>query len=333
MQSLDYWQGARYRSGMVSGHYESWFLRANHPSQKKAFWIRYTVFSPKGQPQSAMGELWAIYFDGEAGRIWAAKDELPIGDCQFSTAALDLRIGDAILTPGHLQGGISKRHQLDWNLTYREGGAPVFFLPFHLYDGPFPKAKALSQRPHVVFNGTLAVDGANIAIDGWVGSENHNWGSKHTDTYAWGQVVGFDNAPDAFLECATVKLKVGPFWTPPLTLIVLRLDGQEYRLNSIRQALRAQGAWQYFDWAFDSRDRHTGVRIHGRMHAAREDFVGLTYLNPPGGSHTCLNSKVASCELSLERPGMAPVQLSSQHSAAFEILTDDVHHGVELLVP
>ena len=35
-------------------------------------------------------------------------------------------------------------------------------------------------------------------------------------------------------------------------------------------------------------------------------FVGLTYFNPPGGSHTCLNSKIAACEITLERPGKAP---------------------------
>ncbi|MBK9574978.1 MAG: hypothetical protein IPO43_20970 [Rhodoferax sp.] len=26
---LDYWQGARYRTGQAKGHYESWFLRGN----------------------------------------------------------------------------------------------------------------------------------------------------------------------------------------------------------------------------------------------------------------------------------------------------------------
>ena len=30
------------------GHYESWFLRGNHPSRPLAFWIRYTIFHPRG---------------------------------------------------------------------------------------------------------------------------------------------------------------------------------------------------------------------------------------------------------------------------------------------
>ena len=55
---------ARYRPGEPAGHYESYFLRANHPNRPLAFWIRYTVFSPAGRPEAAEGELWAIVFDG-----------------------------------------------------------------------------------------------------------------------------------------------------------------------------------------------------------------------------------------------------------------------------
>ena len=280
---LSYWQGARYRQGQSRGHYESWFLRANHPTRNVAFWIRYTIFAPHGRPQDAIGELWAIYFDGE------------------------------------LRGSASGAHGIRWRLTYRDGGAPMIFLPERTYEARLPKAKALCTRPRVVFDGALDVDGESIAIDGWIGSENHNWGSRHTDTYAWGQVVGFDDAPEAFLECVTAKLKLGPLWTPPMTIVCLRFGGHDYRLNSRLQPIRAKGAWKDFDWRFDSTE--AGVRIHGRIHAAPEDFVSLKYCNPPGGTHTCLNSKLAACEVTLERSGEPAVALTTRHRAAFEILT------------
>lgn len=50
----------RYQPGQRAGHYESFFQRANHPTRPLAFWIRYTIFSPAGQPEAALGELWAI---------------------------------------------------------------------------------------------------------------------------------------------------------------------------------------------------------------------------------------------------------------------------------
>ena len=77
----------------------------------------------------------------------------------------------------------------------------------------------------------------------WVGSQNHNWGSRHTDQYAWGQVAGFDTHPDSFLEVATARLRVGAVWSPPLTLMVLRHEGKEWALNSIVQSLRASGSF------------------------------------------------------------------------------------------
>ena len=316
---LSYWQGARYRQGQLRGHYESWFLRANHPTRNVAFWIRYTIFVPQSRPQDAIGELWAIHFDGERRLIRAAKSEIPISDCHFAPRGLDVRIGGATLKASELRGNASGAHCIGWTLTYRDGGTPMIFLPERTYEARLPKAKALCTRPRVVFDGALEVDGESIAIDGWIGSENHNWGSKHTDTYAWGQVAGFDDAPEAFLECVTARVKAGPLWTPPMTIVCLRFGGHDYRLNSWLQLFRAKGAWKDFGWHFDS--AQPGVRIHGRIHAAPEDFVSLTYFNPPGGTHTCLNSKLAACEVTLERPGEPAVALATRHRAAFEILT------------
>jgi hypothetical protein len=51
-----------------------------------------------------------------------------------------------------------------------------------------------------VYNGSLTVAGEEIEVVDWVGSQNHNWGSQHTDHYAWGQVAGFDTHPDSFDE-------------------------------------------------------------------------------------------------------------------------------------
>ena len=66
--SLTEWNRSRYDPASTAGHYESWFQRANHPERPLAFWIRYTIFSPKGRPADAFGEIWAIFFDGERGR-------------------------------------------------------------------------------------------------------------------------------------------------------------------------------------------------------------------------------------------------------------------------
>jgi hypothetical protein len=93
---------ARYRVGQLAGHYESYFLRANHPARPQGFWIRYTIFSPDQRPEDAIGELWAVVFDGSTGRHVVVKTEAPINQCTFSNDRFHVRVGDAELRPGVL---------------------------------------------------------------------------------------------------------------------------------------------------------------------------------------------------------------------------------------
>lgn len=326
---LAWCNGFRYDGGQ-RGHYESYFQRANHPTRPLAFWIRYTVFSPRGRPGDAVGERWAIWFDGEARRVTAVKDVVPYAKCRFDARRLDARVDDATLDGDGLQGRASALgHTLAWSLRYTSPSSPLLLLPEGLYRGGFPKAKALVGSPLAVFQGEVTVDDTPHAIDGWVGSQNHNWGSKHTDAYAWGQVAGFDDAPESFLEVSTAQVKLGPLWTPKLTPLVLRHEGSTLALNSLRTALRAEGRYGFFGWDFASREGD--VSIEGRIEAPADAFVGLPYDNPPGGRKTCLNSKLARCTLTLRRAGRAPVTLTTKHRAAFEILTDRTDHGVPVL--
>lgn len=330
MRDREYWNKTRYAGG-ASGHYESFFQRANHPSKPRAFWIRYTLFSPKGRPDDALGELWAVYFDRDEQRIVAVRETRPLRESDFSTQTFRVHIGEAKLGPDALIGQASLgEHQVCWDLGYTSPAPPLLFLDESLYDRRLPKAKTLVGSPMASYRGALTVDGESVPVNDWIGSQNHNWGEKHTDAYAWGQVAGFDNAPDAFFECSTARIKIGPLWTPWLTLMVLRVGDDTYALNGLWQALRASGRYEHFDWRFDS--RREGIRIHGQFEAPASAFVGLTYLNPPGGAKTCLNSKVARCRVTLERAGQEPRTLSTESRAAFEILTDDDRHGIPIAV-
>lgn len=314
----------RFQSGSKAGHYESYFLRANHPQRAVAFWIRYTFFSPQGRPHDAVGEVWAVIFDGENNRILAQRDSFPIQDCAIGDG-LALRIGASTLSGNQLSG---QAGDIAWTLAYTCPQPPLFLLPPSYYARSLPRAKALVGAPGALFTGSLRAAGETLDIDQWRGSQNHNWGSRHTDSYAWGQVAGFDDAPDVFLECATARIKLGPLWTPALTLVVLRVGATEYRFNSLLQAVRARAAFTFFHWEIEAHDGD--LRIAVRIQAPAAAFVALGYANPPGGIKTCLNSKLAACSVTLERRSTAPITYSTRHSAAFEILTDRTDHGVAL---
>jgi hypothetical protein len=321
---------ARYLPGQRAGHYESWFQRANHPSRPLAFWIRYTIFAPEGRPADAKGELWAIFFDGETGQHVAAKREVPIAEARFDRDAFDVRVADAHLRPGALAGSAASRgHRIAWDLRYEDGLAPLLFLPPALYEARLPRAKALVGVPLCTYEGSIDVDGRRVDLAGWLGSQNHNWGSRHTDHYAWGQVAGFDASPTTFLEIATARLKLGPVWTPFMTLAVLRHDGQEIRANGPASIARARAHFADFAWSFSFEAPE--ARVEGSITAPSGDFVGLAYGNPPGGVKQCLNTKIASCHVKVSHRGGKVEELEARRRAAFEILQDDAGHGVPML--
>jgi len=328
----------QYVPGQRRGHYESFYQRANHPRRPLAFWIRYTIFAPDGDPSSAVGELWSVFFDGESGRHVVAKEVHPIGRCQFRRDSFSARIATAHLGPNKLIGSAAAATDpatgtgdaIAWDLRFEAQDGPVLLLPPRLYSGGIPKAKSLVAAPNARYDGTLTVNSEEIAVDGWVGSQNHNWGSRHTDHYAFAQVAEFDGEPGSFLELATAKSKIaGPVGTPFLTFLVLRLRGKEYDLTSLRHAVRASGRFGYFHWDFESGDDR--VRVIGRITAERDAFVGLRYRNPPGGTKHCLNTKIASAELTVrDRRAGSMVTLRTANRALFEILTDDRTHGVTM---
>lgn len=310
---------ARFRAGDRRGHYESWFQRANHPSEPLAFWIRYTLFSPRGRPEQTVGELWAIFFDGRRNRTVARKREVPLSRCEVSPIGLDVVIDDATLTDGHLIGSVEDMH---WDLRYDGEQPPLLLLPDRLYDLPIPKAKALVGQPMARFSGSITIDDETIDVSDWVGSQNHNWGSRHTDRYVWGQVAGFDDHPDVFLECATAKVRVGPLWTPWTTLVVIRgLEPDPIDLRSLGTAMRADASLDVAgrQWSFTT--GHRDLTVTAQLHAGPDRFAALRYGNPPGGAKTCLNTKLATCELRVQRGNDTKV-LHTEHRAAFEILVD-----------
>ncbi|WP_446210123.1 hypothetical protein [Micromonospora sp. IBSANI012] len=317
---------AQYEPGQLAGHYESFYQRANHPTRPLAFWIRYTIFSPAGRPADAIGELWFVLFDGETGQHVVGKQERPIAECDFDRRAFSVRIGDATLGPEALAGAAD---DVRWQLTFASDQPSLYLLPPRLYRGGFPKAKSLVGNPLARYDGELVVGERRIKVDGWVGSQNHNWGTRHTDRYAFGQVAGFDDAPDSFLEVATASNRIGPLNPPMVTLLVLRHRGQEHSLVSLWQGIRATGRFRYFAWDFASQSRST--RIRGRIEAPAEAFVSLAYSNPPGGVKHCLNTKIARCELEVtDRLTGAQETLLAENRALFEILTDDRGHAIAI---
>jgi len=323
---------SRWRPGNGKGFYESYFLRGICLDEPQAFWIKFTVFAPRGRPREAEGELWAIYFQGlEKGKT-AVKETYPLRGCLFAADRFDVRVGQAHLADGISSGRCtSGSHCLEWDLRFPTTGASLHFLPEWAYGASFPKAKGLAPYPDVTWEGTLKVDGRSLDVTGWRGSQNHNWGEKHTDQYAWAQCNTFPDCPDTYMEMMSARLRVGPVWTPYLSFLALQVRGERILFNSPRSLLKARVRFPArFEWHLDL-DNGT-YRAACKVAGRQETFAGLRYRNPPGGEHACLNSKISSAEIALFREGRTVETLRSDFTTAFELLTDETDHGVPLLV-
>ena len=116
---------SRYIKGQNKGHYESFFQRANHPSLPQAFWIRYTIFSPDNNPGKAIGELWAVYFDGNTGNHISVKKEVALGQCVFENNKFFVRISDSIMENEKLLGSAETgNNKISWDLKYSGNSKP-----------------------------------------------------------------------------------------------------------------------------------------------------------------------------------------------------------------
>lgn len=324
--------GTQYAQPSRQGFYESWFVRANHPTEPQALWIRYTRFMPRSgvaqEPGSDEGELWAIWFNG-ASAPQTAYQRFAGASCRFDTDQMNVDIGGSRLDTEGLKGQIRPEggNHFQWVLRATGEGVPLLLLPENRYPRAFPKAKSLVLDTDVTFSGTLTVGGQVHAVDQWRGSFNHNWGARHTDEYAWGQVAGFDDHPDVFLECATARLHFGPLKTPTFSPIVLKVAHETLRFNQLMTSLRNTGTYQsesqggksVYHWTLEAKNHRAQIRI--RFTGDQDQFATLDYRNPAGGLMRCLNSKIAQCEVILKDRALGDHIFRSQQAAAFEILS------------
>jgi hypothetical protein len=307
------------------GHYESFYLRASHPSEPLGIWIRHTVHKPPDAPPS--GSVWFTLFEAngpKASKVTVGEEQLSVPDGGY------IRVGDSEIGPGRASGSApSDRLSPSWELTF-DDGAPAFrhLARDWMYRAPVPRTKTLSPYPSTTFSGRVTVDGREIEVDGWRGMVGHNWGAEHAERWIWTNGMGFDGHPEAYIDAAIGRIKVGPLTTPWIGNGVLFVDGELYRLGG-PERLRStvvretpHGAQIVLPGS--------GVKVSGRVGAEGSRFVGWVYADPDGPEHNTVNCSIASMTLSVERDGRPPLELHTDHGATFELGMRETDHGIPL---
>jgi hypothetical protein len=310
-------------------YYESRYIRANHPEQPQALWLRETLLLPTaGDP---VADVWVMVFDPDGSGNRALKEPYSIDAAAYEYDNWTARIGATSIDDHCAQGVVTGRSRsARWDLRITPGAEDmVRLLTDRAYKARIPTAKTTVRHPLAQFDGQVEIDDARLVLDGWTGSVNHNWGTRHTPAYAFGQVCGFDDAPDSSLEIVTARASIGPLLTPAATLFVFRHAGQEFAVRSILGSLQSHGRYQPFSWAFGAR---VGDRmIEGEIVAEPADVIGLTYTDTDGSSKYCYNSAIATCRMQVAGKAFERAELVATRRVIFEILTDQRHDEVPLL--
>lgn len=308
-------------------YYESRFIRANNADRAQALWLRSTLLLPTaGAP---VADAWVMLFDPDGAGNRALKQPYPIDQSDFQYDTWTARIGETTIDDNAACGTITGDRSARWDLQITRGDErPVKLLTERGYKAKFPSAKTMVRHPLAGFDGTVELDDVRFQVDGWTGSVNHNWGRRHTPAYAFGQVCGFDDAPDSSLEIVTAHAGLGPVSLPAATLFVLRHDGREVAVRSVLATRHTRGEYRPFSWTFGA--RVDDVTLDGEITVDPHDVIGLTYTDTGGHSKYCYNSALATCRIRLSGSGMT-AELVAPRRAMFEILTDTRHPSVRLL--
>ena len=294
------------------GHYESYYVRAVDPEAPRAVWIRHTVLKrPGGAPA---GSLWCTLWDAEAGPPVAVKATPGLAAAGDWLEIAGTRFGPDAITGSAAAGA----HRAAWELTVAGAAPPLRHLPHpSLYGAPLPRTKLESPAPAARVSGFAEAGGRRLELGGWPGMIGHNWGSQHAERWLWLHGIGFEGAPDAWLDLAVGRVRIGPATTPWVANGALHVDGRRHALGGLRA--RAE---------VDARPGAATVTlgdVRVRLSAPLEQTIAWVYADPPGGEHHSANCSIAALEVEL-----GGRTLATAHGGVYELGMRERDHGLRL---
>jgi hypothetical protein len=304
-----------------AGHYESFYLRAAHPSEPLGIWIRYTVHKrPNAEPN---GSLWFTLFDGSAdggplarkvthpGPRAAGPDFIEIDASRFGPESVSGQAGDA-----------------SWKLSYADGAEPLLHLPREwMYRAKIPRTKTLSPHPIALFSGAVTVGERSVELDRWPGMVGHNWGAEHAERWVWMHGTGFEGyGADTWIDVAIGRVKAGPFVTPWIANGALSLNGARHRLGGIERLRSTRVSETPTRCEFELPG--DGMEVHGSVGSDQRNFVAWVYADPAGPEHNTANCSIAEMTLKVKRPGEPDLVLETRAGASYELGMRETNHGI-----
>ena len=210
----------------VAGRYESWFLSARdaEPGRPpRALWIRHTTHRA-ADAETASGRALVHGLRPRGGRARRRSSsrcrELPPGGA--GATRLPRRGAGA-----RADGGVGPRAD-----RRRPAAAPPAARRALPAPVPAHEARGAGARTGSPA-GTLVLDGALVDVVGWRATVGHNWGAEHAERWVWLHAAGFEDEPDAWLELAIARVRIGGALSPWIANGAVAVGGRRFRLGGL----------------------------------------------------------------------------------------------------
>jgi hypothetical protein len=309
----------------VAGHYESFYIKATHPSGGRGIWIRHTVHKRPGDDPTAA--VWFVLFDAEASGPRATKASFCADQLSAPQGAY-IQVDGATLEPNRATGRIDTDElTASWELEFEDPGEPFHHLPYErLYDASLPRTKFLTPYPTARFNGTVTVGGEPIEVAGWPGMIGHNWGAEHAERWVWIQGANLGGEQGSYVDLAAGRIKIGPLTTPWVANGMLRIDGVEHRLGGFDRVFKTKLDEEPTSCRFQISGKD--LKLTGRVSSEPRNFVAWVYADPKGPEHNTLNCSISDLALEITERGREPRRLELAGAAAYEVGMRQTDHGI-----
>lgn len=292
--------------------YESYYLKAAHPTEEKAVWIRYTVQKPAGKEPRA--SIWFTFFDGGEGRPTAEKANVEASG--LSAPPVDwIQIGESTLGESRIEGTSG---EASWSIRIEDATRPLRHLskPF-LYRTPLPKTKPESPVPLGRFSGTVDIGDRYYDLDKWPGMLGHNWGAEHAWTWVWLNGAGFEEDSEAWIDMVMGRIKVAGRITPWVVNGVISFGGERHRLGGMfRRGVHADPVPGSATFVLPGED---GLRVEVETKAPRDSTAAWNYGGPDGHIHDVLNCSTAEISLAITTSNGPTRTLKADHGGTYEL--------------
>ncbi len=306
----------------MAGRYESWFVSARDVDAgrpARALWIRHTRHRFAGSEQES-GALWCTVFDPAGGDGPAAVKE----------SGLELDGAHHAGADGFHGGARARGRMAEWDLTVSGSSELRHLSPGVLYRLPLPKTKLVAPVPDGVISGRVVVDGVVVDVVGWRATVGHNWGREHAEKWVWLHAAGFSDEPEAWLELALARVRVGGALSPWIANGAVFVGGRRFRLGGLGHVpgVRVVAAPGRLEAIVPGK----GVEVRVAAHADLDQTVNFTYTGTrPGDTRSVLHAGLASVRLGVRRPGRSSAELATVAGAAYELGARELEgHGVPM---